>query len=140
MLADGEIALARNEPARALALADRLLARIRELKMRPFAAEVMLLKGKAFFALNELDTARAILIEARDDARALGVRRSLWEILALLSAVESARGDDVSARAARDEARAIIAYIAEHAPPELRASFLGLDRVKKIFSERAEGQ
>ena len=140
MLADGEIALARNEPARALALADRLLARIRELKMRPFAAEVLLLKGKAFFALNELDQARAILVEAREDARALGVRRSLWEILALLSAVESARGDDVSARTARDEARAIIAYIAEHAPPELRASFLGLDRVKKNFSERAEGQ
>ncbi|MBI5649830.1 MAG: hypothetical protein HZC40_05185 [Chloroflexi bacterium] len=135
MLADGEIAITRGEPARAIALADRLLARIRELKMRPFVFDVLLLKGKALRALNDLDAARACLIAAREDARDLGVRRSLWEILAVLSAVETARGDAVSARAARDQAREIVAHIAAHAPPELRDAFLGQSAVRMILAD-----
>ncbi|CAG1007193.1 hypothetical protein ANRL4_03716 [Anaerolineae bacterium] len=134
MLADGEIAMVRQEYARVIALTDQLLKRMRELNMRPFVSDVLLLKAKALRAQGNLEAARALLIQAREDAQALESRRALWEICATLSQVEAACGNHAQAITLRAQAREIIAYIVAHTPTPLRESFLGLPTISTILA------
>ena len=135
MLADGEIAMVRQEYTRVIALTDQLIKRMRELNMRPFVSDALLLKANALRAMGNLESARAILVQAREDAQDLGSRRTLWEICAALSQVEAACGNLAQARALHAQAREIITYVAAHTPAQLRESFLGLPTVSAILAE-----
>jgi len=62
----------------------------------------------------------------------MSLRRSLWPILSMLSQIEVQRGNTNEAENLHQQAREIIEYIADHAPPDLRSSFLALPSVRAV--------
>jgi len=134
-LAEAELALARHDYPRAVAVMDELLARLRQIGMRPFLAEALYLKGQALLAQGKIAEARAILIEARTEAEALGSRRMSWRIFTALSRIEAEHGHPAEARQLNQQARDTIEYIAAHIGSfELRTSFLNRPEVHAALS------
>lgn len=131
-LADAEVALAKQDYARAITTMDDFLARLRRAGVRPFVADALYLKGKALLAQGRLDEAHQILIAARAAAEALNSRRILWLILIAESEVEAQWGHTVTAQALRQQAREVVVYIADHCPSDLRPSFLALPHVHAV--------
>jgi class 3 adenylate cyclase/tetratricopeptide (TPR) repeat protein len=132
ILADGDLALAQQDFARAIALMDDLLTYLGRAKLRPFIPMAQYLKAQALLARGHADDARRVLNQARAGAQAIGSRRSLWPILGALSEIEAREGNHAQAESLRQEAWNIITYIADHCPPDLRESFLDLPRVREI--------
>lgn len=133
-LAEGELALAQQDCAHAVTLMDKFIARMRKFGVRTALPEALYLKGKALLAQNQIGEAQTTLTAARAEAEALGARRVLWPILAALAEIEAGRGNTTEAQALRRQVRGIIAYIADHCPPDLRASFLNLPDVQAVMS------
>jgi len=135
-LAQAELALARGDYARAASVTDDLSAYLRSIGAGAFLPDALCLKGKALLAQDRVDDAHTALVEARAASEAIGSRRTQWPILAALSEVEARRGNQAEAQALRQQARAIVEFIADHAgSPELRASFLDLPDVKSVVRE-----
>jgi tetratricopeptide (TPR) repeat protein len=133
-LADGELALARQEYARAVTLMDEVLDYIHRAIRRPFIPEALYLKSQALRAQGQTGAALEALNAARAEAEALGSRRNLWPILAALSEIEAGRGNTVEAGALRQQAAELITFIANHiGDAELRTSFLALPRVRAVL-------
>ena len=133
-LAGGELALARQEYARAVSLMDEVTAYIHRAIRRPFIPEVLYLKGQALRAQGQTEAALEALNAARAEAEALGSRRNLWPILALLSEMEAQRGNATEAQSLRQQAAELITYIVSHiGDAELRASFLALPGVRAVL-------
>jgi tetratricopeptide (TPR) repeat protein len=133
-LAEGELALARQEYARAVTLMDEVLGYIHRAIRRPFIPEVLFVKGKALRALNQMDAASEVLNAARAEAEALGSRRNLWPILAALSELEAERGHAAAAASLRQRAAGLITFVADHiGDAELRATFVALPRVRAVL-------
>jgi tetratricopeptide (TPR) repeat protein len=134
-LAEGELALATAEHARALAIADGLIARLHRSAIVAYVGDVLALRAAALRAQARLPEAEATLREARSVAERLEGRRTLWPVLAALSEIALARGDaDASARLLA-EARTIARAIADHiGRPELRAAFLSLPLVSALLA------
>ncbi len=95
-------------------------------------AESLWLMGKAQLSLGNVDQARAKFQEAKAEAEGSGERITLWRILADLSGLERSLGNESEAEELRVRARAVITYIADHAPPELRATFLAQPAVRAV--------
>ena len=133
-LADAELALAKQAFGHAVAVIEALVARLRKVGMRSFLADALHFKGKALLAQGRVEAARAAWMEARAEAEALGSRRVLWPVLAALAEIEAGRGNHAEAQMLRQQVREIIAYIADHCPPDLRASFLNLPDVQAVMS------
>jgi tetratricopeptide (TPR) repeat protein len=133
-LADAELALAKQAFGHAVAVIEALVARLRKVGMRSFLADALHFKGKALLAQGRIEAARAAWMEARAEAEALGSRRVLWPVLAALAEIEAQLGNAAEAAALRRRAREIIQYIADHCPPDLRASFLNLPDVQAVMS------
>ena len=133
-LIDAELALARGDYARLLALTDEAIPLLRKTGIRLFFPDTLHFKSKALLSLGRVNQAEQVLAEARAEAEALGSRRSLWPILMALSEIEAQRGNPAEARALRRQARAIAEFIADHAgSPELRETFLGLADVQNVM-------
>ena len=113
-------------------LADELYTEVTRFGVRPFRADLQYLKGRALLAKGNLDEAYAALSLARADAEAIGSRRTLWPVLAALSELEDRRGRPAEAVALRAQAWSVVAYIADHCPPELRDSFLQMPLVQSL--------
>ena len=111
---------------------DEFAARLRKFGVRTSLADALYLKGKALLAQNRTDEADETLNQARAEAEALGSRRARWPILAALAEIEAGRGNATQARTLRQQTRDIITYIADHCPPDLRASFLSLPDVQAV--------
>ncbi|HZY43928.1 MAG TPA: hypothetical protein VFF70_04185, partial [Anaerolineae bacterium] len=126
-LAEAELALAKQDDARAVSVIDGLLVRLDKFKIHSFRSDALHLKGKALIQLDRIAEARSVLHTARAEAEALGSRRMLWQILAALSRIEIEHRETL-----RGQAREIVAYIAEHCPAEVRASFLNLPDVRAL--------
>jgi tetratricopeptide (TPR) repeat protein len=126
-LAEAELAIARQDYARAIDVIDRLLARIDKYKIRTFRSDVLYLKGRALLQLDRLADARSVLQAARVEAEALGSRRMLWQILIALSEIEIEQRETW-----RAQAREIVTFIADHCPADLRSSFLNLPDVQTL--------
>ncbi len=133
-LADAELALATDDGTRAMSVMDDLLARLRKVGIRPFAADALYLKGRALLSQGEMDAGWAILMDARAEAEALGSRRMLLPILMALGQIEARRGNRAEAESLRRRAGEIGEYIAAHCPAELRASFLALPHLREVSS------
>jgi tetratricopeptide (TPR) repeat protein len=128
-----ELALARQEYGQALEVIEPMLEQLlRPRRLRVSLPRVLYLKAKALRGQHLFDQALAALNEACAQAQAMGSRRHLWKILAAIGEIERARGDDAKAEAARVQARQVIDYIAEHAPPDLRETFLNLPAVLAV--------
>jgi tetratricopeptide (TPR) repeat protein len=132
-IAAAELALARQEYDQAIELVDALLARLRFARTRVAIPEALYVKAQALRGLQRIDQVRAALTEAHAEAQAIGVRRKLWQILALLGEIEAASGNQVEAQAARAQAREVIEYIAAHAPTDLSKSFLNSREVRAVL-------
>jgi tetratricopeptide (TPR) repeat protein len=133
-LAEGELALARQEYARAVTLTDEVLDYIRRAIRRPFIPEALYVKSRALRAQGQTGAALEALNAARAEAEALGSRRNLWPILAVLSDIETERGHAAEAQSLRQRAADLIAYMADHTSnAELRAAFLGLPHVRAVL-------
>jgi hypothetical protein len=116
----------------ALTTTDKLISFIRATEARAFLPETLYLKSKAVLGLGQVDIARNNLVEARLTAETIGSRRMLWSILLALSQIEPG---PVKAEDLRRQAQEIVQDIANHTPPELRASFLNLPEVRAVLAE-----
>ncbi|HLF27553.1 MAG TPA: hypothetical protein VJG32_14560 [Anaerolineae bacterium] len=136
-LANADLALVRQDYARALTLLDAFLDQLRRIEALKQAPEALYLKGQAYLAQDRLEEARQCLLAARAEAERMNVRRMRWRILAALSRIEAERDNAAEARRLRQQARKVIDYMAEHAgSPELRASFLNSPDVQRVISEQ----
>lgn len=134
-LAKGEYALRQHDYARAITIADHLLDQMQHAGIRPFQCDVLEIKGQALIKQGQFDSARALLLQAHKQAQAMNARRPLWSILKCLGQIEMLNGNPIPAQAYQTQARNIITYIAEHAPADLRASFLNLPAVCEVLSK-----
>ncbi|MCC7358932.1 MAG: hypothetical protein IT317_05615 [Anaerolineales bacterium] len=113
--AHGELALARRAPD-AVADAEGRLAAMQAFQAPPLIIEGRLMLAQALRLTGQLAAARALLLEARPEAEALGARRLLWPILAELAGVAA----ELDAAAEADQwgarAQAVVTAIAAGLP------------------------
>jgi tetratricopeptide (TPR) repeat protein len=126
------LALAQGQYAKVLEMSENAVPELRAIGFTPFVPEALYLRGLALMKTNQPEAGEAALREARAEAEALGARRILWPILAALAETEAGRGNTTAAQTLRQQARELIQYIADHCPPELRASFLSLPEVRAV--------
>ncbi|HEY2965156.1 MAG TPA: adenylate/guanylate cyclase domain-containing protein, partial [Actinomycetota bacterium] len=107
-LVRGRIALARDEHARAVEIADTILHQLRRLDVRHLAADALLLKGRSLASAGKADEAKRVLGEARSEAERREHRRVLWEVLHELSEILDVQGNTEAARELRAEARRLV--------------------------------
>jgi tetratricopeptide (TPR) repeat protein len=132
-IAQGELALAQRDYTRALIIFTELCADMQQQGVRLFYPDALYLQAQALRALQRTDEAHTVLTEARAIAEAIGSRRMVWQILAALSELALQRGNHAEAQALRQQAREQLAYLADHCPPALRASFLALPDVRAVI-------
>ncbi|HEX6383488.1 MAG TPA: hypothetical protein VF177_02355, partial [Anaerolineae bacterium] len=129
----GEVALANRQFERALALVEETIAEIHPSGICLFLPDLLHVQGRALIALDQAEAGYRALLEARAEATRQGSRRSLWPILATLIRVETGQGNTAAAETYRQEAQAVVAYIADHIDdPGLRSAFLSLPDVRLI--------
>ncbi len=133
LVIEAEFELARKEYARVIAITDELTRLLRRAGVQIFVGAGLYLKGKALLALGRPDEAQEILLQARAAAEALPEREALWRISFTLGEIESLRGDESKETEFRAEAREVLQYIVDHAPAELRESFVNLPEVRVVF-------
>jgi tetratricopeptide (TPR) repeat protein len=133
LVAWGRVAvlLARGRLADAEATAQQMLGVLRDANMRLLLPEILLNLARAQRGLGRPDEARTALDQARAEAEGMDLRWPLWQIF-----VEQARLLPApEAQAALDQARAHLAYIADHiGDDDLRQSFLARPEIKAILA------
>ena len=129
----GRLAMLRGQYERAAEIADRVLAWLRPLGIRPFDPSALLLKGAALEAMGRPDEAKATLLEARAEAKRLGFTPVLWRIDSALSRVALASGDAPLGAQMQTEAREILQQVADSIDdPDLRSTFLRLPDAEAV--------
>jgi tetratricopeptide (TPR) repeat protein len=128
-----ELKLAEGDRAGAIQVADSLIEHLQAIKVRAFVPEALLIKGQALRGEGKTEQAAETWRLACSEAEGMAARRVLWRILLELSRVEAESGRKEEANRFRAEARAVVEYIAERAPDELRASFLALPMVCSLI-------
>lgn len=131
-LCDAEIALQETRYADAVQRCQQLAERLRALHLYYFLPDLLLVQARAHLFLDELDAAEHVLRETETYARRMHARFALWETLALLSDLAQQRGEAERAHTLKQEAREIVAWLADHAPDDLRYTFLAQEKVRKI--------
>ncbi|MBI5649826.1 MAG: hypothetical protein HZC40_05165 [Chloroflexi bacterium] len=130
ILAEAELMLAQNDYPRAIAACDRFIEYKHSHRLRQDLPNALYIKGIALCKSGNTNEAMMILNAARVEAEDTNARWIWWRILAALAEMET---DSTRARALRTHARAIIEYIADHTPQDLRASFLNVPDVKSVL-------
>ncbi|MBI4675613.1 MAG: hypothetical protein HY741_28550 [Chloroflexi bacterium] len=133
LLAQVELALLEPEYAHALTLSTALTEYLAHNQMRHYQPAALLLHARALMNAAQLDRAAQTLHAARELAEQMKAYWRLWQVLAALGELETARGDSAAADASRAQARAWIEYIAARTPTELRAVFLQTPRVRAVL-------
>jgi tetratricopeptide (TPR) repeat protein len=133
LTAHAELALAQNDPERALALMDDVIESAGRLGMLILLPPALHVKAQGLWALGRVNEARAMLLDARARAEAMQARYRLLPILMTLHELEITLGHKAEALAVRMEAREVVTYIAEHSPAELRTSFRNLPSVRVVL-------
>jgi tetratricopeptide (TPR) repeat protein len=119
-----DLALARGDHARALALADRLIHSVPGSRTGP-KPRLDLLRGEALTGLGRHAEAEQALGAAHDGATWCGARPLLWRILAAQGRLEDAQGRRDESRQLFATAHALVAELAAGVPDDaLRAHFL----------------
>jgi tetratricopeptide (TPR) repeat protein len=133
-----ELALGQKDYGQAVQVIDLVLEQLlRTRGVRVSFPQALYLKALALSGQHLFDQALAALHEACTEAQTMGSRRHLWKILATIGEIEAARGNNARADAVLGQARQVIDYIAEHAPPELRETFLNSTAVSAVPHSRA---
>jgi tetratricopeptide (TPR) repeat protein len=131
-LAQGEYDMALGNHATVVEGTQQMQARLHDAEFKIFLTDLVLLEGKAQYAAGEYAAAQATLERALAVADEVGNRRLAWMIHAELATVLERSGNTERAHAAHAAARAGIEYIAAHAPPVLRGSFLDRPDVQAL--------
>ena len=127
-----EFALTKTEYARALAIADEMLARLRPGSVTVSIPWLLFQKSRALAGLARHTEARAVLQQARQRAESANQRTILWRILAAQAALS---GDVAEALALRDQAHVLLEFIVAHAPSdEWRSTFLARPDVRTLLA------
>jgi tetratricopeptide (TPR) repeat protein len=130
-LAETDLYLARQEYEQAQATIDTLINRLVELAIGAFIDHALYQKSQVLVALGRTDQAKTQLQEAKQIAEPRLSRYTLMFINYLLGQLET---DADRAAELRQQARILAHYIADHAPAELKQSFLQLPSVKPIIA------
>jgi hypothetical protein len=131
-LADAELALAQNNYARVIAVADEAFEYLSG-SAPNYLPDLFLLRAQAFLGMDERNQAAAAIAQAR--AYLKTTRRIAWEILAVSSEIEQARGNRIEAEKFREAARLEVQFIVSHLGDEsLRGSFLNLPMVRAVMN------
>ncbi len=134
--ARAEVARQQGDFEGALDVLETFLQKVRRKGMGRLIPPQLLLMGKVFQQSGRPDEAYAAFQEAHALAREQEARPLLWQICARLAEMEWEKGDASAARALREEARAAIDFMADHAGrDDLRACFLAIPPVQSILSE-----
>ncbi len=131
--AHAELAHAQGNHARMISLMDEWLASLSQNGFRLFVPSALHLKARALLAQGESEQARAVLEQARAEARAIHACYRLWPILCTLSELYVGLGDAAQAKLCREQARELVEYLAAQTPPELRHFFLNLPQVRAVL-------
>ena len=123
MLGFGELHLAANQPEAFFAGLEERVRPYREAGFNYDLADQYLLEGKLRLAQGHIDEAQDALLSAREAAERYDEKAVLWQILAVQSELEQARGDQETADLLRDQARALVNDIAA-AAGAMRSAFL----------------
>jgi tetratricopeptide (TPR) repeat protein len=119
--------VAQGEHKLASDLTGDIIHYVREHGMAAVLPDFLYIRSLAQLGLGQRDQALESLTHARAEAKSIGLRRDLWQILALLAEV---KGDEVS----RVEAMEEIEWQAERTgTPELRKSFLDLPQIRAFL-------
>jgi tetratricopeptide (TPR) repeat protein len=119
------LALSENDPEGALKLAQEGLHYAQERGMRHMMSLTNRALGMALAALGRHEDALAVLNEAQENARALGMLPELWEAQMAAAEVLEKVGDFDGAQQKRDQAAAVVNAIAAGFTDEtLRAAYL----------------
>ena len=132
ILTDIELALKQKAYKRAVSMATNLLADLRQFEVQVYIPRALYLQGQAFLALDQTQVAYNCLQEARVEAETIGSQWILWQILAMLSQIET---DPTESKRLRQQAQKIINDIADHTPLGLRESFLNLPQVQQVLDK-----
>jgi tetratricopeptide (TPR) repeat protein len=127
-LANCEFPLRQGDYERAMTTTDTFLTNLGQ--FRAHIPQILYFQGQALLGLGQDNAARDRLQEARAEAESMNARRPLWPILFALSQLEA---DPAEAERLRRQAREIVEYIADHAPTDLRVSFLALPDVREVL-------
>jgi tetratricopeptide (TPR) repeat protein len=127
---EAELTLARGRYELTAALAEEARVMLEQLGMRAFLPAALYTQGQAWLSLGQPNIARERWLAARVEAQAIDSRRMVWQILFALSQLES---DPTEAKHLRQQGREVVQYIADHTPPDLRASFLALPAVRRAL-------
>lgn len=131
ILVDGQLAMARADYGQALYLGEELLDYLRRHGIRSYLPGALDLVGQALFNQGRLEEARIQMLEAREEAEAMGAKGNLWPILFHLSQLEK---EPSKAWELCQEAREIIDFIADNTgSSSLRESFLALPEVQAVI-------
>jgi hypothetical protein len=133
-VAYAEMRLAQGRPEDIFSGLEERLRPYREAGFGYLLADEYWLRGQAALALGQYEAARASLLEARAVAEAQDERAILWRILATLSELERACGDEAAANRLHNQARTVVAEIVEDAG-ELRTTFLGQLAVARLLNK-----
>jgi tetratricopeptide (TPR) repeat protein len=99
----------------------------------PFKSLGLYHKGRALVARGQHAEAIGVLEAAQREAEETGRRAFLWEIQAVLAELYREHGEFAKAELFKQHARANARFIADHAPPQLRANFLHRPEVRQLF-------
>lgn len=135
-ITDAYLQLALGRPERAFTRFDELMQSYRQAGFSFNLAEELWLRGRVHIALDEVDAAKEILLEAKTLAEEKEDHIFLWRILATLGDLEEIGENAAEAVKFSKQACEIIQYIADRAGDEedLRANFLTQPEVVQVLT------
>jgi tetratricopeptide (TPR) repeat protein len=139
MLAFAEVVvrLAQGESNAAYAASTNLLPFIERMGIKPYKSLALFLHARVLEQQGQWQAAREAYERAYTEASLVQTRAVQWEIAAALVRVETQLGNPAQADAWRARGRAAAQFIADHAPPELRGSFLNRPEVCAVMDSGA---
>src|SRR5581483_6152528 len=139
MLAFAEIVvrLAQGESNAAYAASTNLLPFIERMGIKPYKSLALFLHARVLEQQGQWQAAREAYERAYTEASLVQTRAVQWEIAAALVRVATQLGNPAQADAWRARGRAAAQFIADHAPPELRGSFLNRPEVCAVMDSGA---
>jgi tetratricopeptide (TPR) repeat protein len=132
----GELLLGNYE--KAFDTCEKLLAELEGFGLTGLLADLHYLKARCLAEMDRPAEAGMALEKAQTTAEKINQRRHLWRIYDARANLDEQSGKSQQATDFRRASAEVIAYIADHTPPDLREKFLAQGEVRRIV-EKANG-
>jgi tetratricopeptide (TPR) repeat protein len=130
ILAEAELARAKKNYGRVIAVADDAFEYFSG-SAPNYLPDLLLVRAQALWGMGEHEQAAATMAQAREYLKT--TRRITWEVLAVSSEIEQARGNKSEAVKFREAARGEMQFVSEPLRDEARAAFLNLASVRPLW-------